>query len=73
MKDEETLKKIGEKLRKLRIQAGHKAYDKFAYTFGLDTQTVLRAETGKNITLSTLIKILNVHKMSLKEFFKDFD
>jgi transcriptional regulator with XRE-family HTH domain len=68
-----TRKKIGQKLRELRKKAGHKGYDNFAFTFELEKSTVIRAETGKNITLDTLLNILKIHKVSLKEFFEDFD
>lgn len=68
--ENEELRKIGERLRELRIAAGFTAYDKFAFTYDFDSQTILRAEQGKNITIKTLIKILNVHGISLEDFFK---
>lgn len=71
MDKELTKKKIGEKLRRLRISAGHSAYDNFAFTFELEKSTVLRAETGKNITMDTLIDLLNIHGITLGEFFQD--
>lgn len=71
MNEDYILKKMGERLRQMRINAGHTAYDKFAFTFDFDPQTILRAEQGKNITLRTLIKILDVHNVSLGEFFQD--
>jgi DNA-binding XRE family transcriptional regulator len=65
------LQKIGERLRELRIAAGFTAYDKFAFTYEFDSQTILRAEQGKNMTMKTFIKILNVHNKSLKDFFNE--
>lgn len=70
MDSEKKLIKIGQRIRDLRIKAGYTAYDKFAYDHGFDRQSILRAETGKNITLNTLMKILKVHKISLEDFFK---
>lgn len=70
MDQEKKLKKIGKRLRELRIRAGYTAYDKFAYDNDFDRQTILRAEQGKNITVITLLNILSVHKISLEEFSK---
>jgi transcriptional regulator with XRE-family HTH domain len=72
MENLETRKKIGVKLRELRKQAGFKAYDSFAFTHELEKSTVLRAETGGNIKLDTLLTLLKIHGVSLKEFFEDF-
>jgi hypothetical protein len=63
-------KQIGQKLRELRIKAGHKAYDNFAFTYELEKNTVFRAESGQNITIDTLIDLLNIHNITLEEFFK---
>lgn len=64
------LKKVGKKLKDLRVKKGYKSYEAFAWDFELNRQTVSRAETGKNISLQTLIKILKIHKITLEEFFK---
>jgi len=68
----EAKKKIGKKLRKLRMDAGFGSYSDFAFFYDLNKITVLRAEQGKNITIDTLIILLQIHNISLKEFFKDF-
>jgi hypothetical protein len=73
MDKEQTRKKIGQKLRELRIKSGHTAYDNFAFSHDLEKSTVIRAETGRNITLDTLIDLLNIHQITLKEFFEDFN
>lgn len=71
MEERETLKKIGDKLRELRIKAGYTSYETFSYDNEIQRQSVFRAEKGENITLKTLIKLLNIHNISLEEFFKD--
>jgi len=67
----DSLKAIGKKLREMRIKAGYKSYEHFAWDNDLNRQTVERAEQGKNISIKTLISILKVHKTPLNKFFED--
>lgn len=64
---------IAAKLKKLRIDAGYTSYESFANANDLDRKQYWRIEVGANITLSTLIKILEIHKISLKDFFSDIE
>lgn len=66
--------KISGKFRKLRQAAGYKSADKFAEDCGIHKCTYYRLENGRyNPTLKTIGKVLDVHKMSLKEFFSDIE
>ncbi len=69
------LKKIGDKLKKLRIKKGFSSYEKFAVEFELSRMHYWRIEEGKtNLTIRSLITILNIHKISLENFFsQSFD
>jgi transcriptional regulator with XRE-family HTH domain len=67
---EENLSKLGKKLKQLRIKAGYSSYENFAHDFDLDRKQYWRMENGANITIKTLIKILQLHDKSLKDFFK---
>lgn len=69
---ENTLAQIGSKLKELRVQKGYSSYETFALDNDLDRKQYWRMENGSNITISTLLKILQIHQISLKEFFKDF-
>jgi len=64
------LNKVGEKLRKLRIAKGYSNYENFAFDNELNRANYGRYENGANLRLSTLISILECHKMTLEEFFK---
>ncbi len=64
---------IASKLKQLRIEAGFTSYEQFANSKDLDRKQYWRIENGANITLSTLIKLLEIHKVSLKEFFIDIE
>lgn len=70
MDKQATRKRIGAKLKELRIKAGYSNYEYFAFDHGLNKQTVGRAETGKNITIDTLISLLVIFKVTPEEFFK---
>ena len=67
-----TINKIATKLKQLRISAGYTSYENFANAKDIDRKQYWRVENGSNITLNTLLKLLDFHQMSLKDFFSDF-
>jgi transcriptional regulator with XRE-family HTH domain len=61
---------IGFKLAELREQKGYSTIKDFVVTYDLPEIQYWRMEKGKsNITLKSLIKILNIHGVSVEEFF----
>jgi transcriptional regulator with XRE-family HTH domain len=62
------LESIGDGLRKLRIDRGYSNYHKLAYDMEMTHSQYGAYENGKNITINTLLRILNFHQLSLKEF-----
>lgn len=67
---EKEIKKIGTRLRNLRKKAGYSNPDKFAYDNGLNRSQYGKYEAGtSNPTIKTLITILNIHEISLSQFF----
>lgn len=71
--DEEILKMIGEKLRRLRLEKGFTSYETFAFEYDVPRMQYWRMEKGKtNITVKSLKRVLDIHNMSFSEFF-DFD
>jgi hypothetical protein len=61
---------VGEKLAELRIKKGYPTIKEFTLKHDLPEIQYWRMEKGKaNITLKSLIKILNIHKVSLQDFF----
>lgn len=68
-KNEKRLIKVGEKLRELRKEAGYKSYENFAFDNDLNRVQYGRMEKGANITLASLLKVLDVHKLTLEAFF----
>lgn len=72
MNEARELKKIGDKLKKLRIKKGFSSYEKFAIEYGLSRMHYWRIEEGKtNITIRSLITILSIHKISIEKFFAE--
>lgn len=65
--------KIAKKIRQLRIDAGYTSYESFAFDKDLPRMQYWRMEAGTNFTIETLLKILDVHNVSLKSFFSDSD
>lgn len=64
--------KIGEKLKKMRIEKGYKSYEPFAFDNEIGRHQYWRIERGANFTMESLLKILDIHKISLEDFFKGF-
>ena len=64
--------KIGEKLTKMRVDKGYKSYETFAFDNEIGRHQYWRIEKGANFTMETLLKILDIHKISLEDFFKGF-
>ncbi len=64
---------IGAHIKTLRIQKGYTSAEIFAYEHDLNRISYWRMERGCNITMNSLLRILDIHKITLSEFFKDID
>ncbi|HRS67126.1 MAG TPA: helix-turn-helix transcriptional regulator [Paludibacteraceae bacterium] len=60
---------IGNRIKRLRIDKGYSSAEIFAYEHELNRVSYWRIERGSNLTLSTLLRILDIHNLSLQEFF----
>ena len=69
---ESNIKKVAEKIRQLRIDSKYTSYENFAFENDINRVQYWRVESGKNITLKTFFRILQIHKITPEEFFKDF-
>lgn len=64
------LAKIGERLTDLRKKKGYTSHETFAYDYEMSRVQYWRIEKGKtNLTLKSLTNLLEIHGLSLKEFF----
>lgn len=65
--------KIADKIKALRIEKGYSSHENFAWDYDINRVQYWRIEKGSNITIKTLLTILDIHKVSLSDFFKDID
>ncbi|MCK8479065.1 helix-turn-helix domain-containing protein [Psychroserpens algicola] len=63
---------IAKRLERIRKEKGYTSYENFAIEHNISRMQYWRMEKGTNFTFESLLKILDAHKISLKEFFKDF-
>lgn len=69
--EEEILKEIGLRFKKLRTDEHYTSYEHFAIENDLSRMHYWKIEKGKaNITIKTLLKILTIHNCSIEDFFK---
>ena len=72
--EQKVLAQLGAKLRELRIKKGYTSHDTFAAKYKLSRLQVWKIEAGKaNITMTTLLRMLAIHKIKLRDFFKDIE
>lgn len=68
---EVTLKKLGNRIRELRISKGYSSYEYFAYDHNISRAQFGRYERGEDLRFSTLVKIIEAFNMTLEEFFSE--
>ncbi len=71
--NDQRIQKIADKIKALRIQKGYTSHENFAWDNNINRVQYWRIEKGSNITIKTLLVILDIHQISLSEFFKDMD
>lgn len=64
------LEKIGNRIKQLRLKAGYTSAEKFAYEHGIDRTQYARYERGEDMRITSLLKVVAAHGMTLQEFFK---
>ena len=65
------LKKMGNRLKQLRIEKGYTNYEYFAFEHNIGRAQYGSYENGRNIQFDTLVKLIKLHKMTIKEFFSE--
>ena len=65
-------KKIGARIRALRIKAGYSSFEDFAYEHDMASSQLGRYERGaSDMRLSTLMRILEALNVTFAEFFSE--
>lgn len=60
---------VGQEIKRIRIEAGYTSYEKFAIEHELDRKYYWSIEKGRNISLTYLKKILDIHQITFSQFF----
>ncbi len=71
IENDEYLKKLGKRIKDLRIKKGYTNYEYFAFEHNIGRAQYGKYETGGNIQFNTLVKILKALDISLKDFFSE--
>ncbi len=66
---EDQLKKLGNRIKELRIKKGYTSYENFAFEHNISRAQFGRYEQGQDIRFSTLVKVVNALGMTMNEFF----
>lgn len=67
---DQLLLEIGERLTQLRKKKGYSSHETFALDYDLPRVQYWRLEKGKaNFTIRSLVKILEIHGLTVQEFF----
>lgn len=71
--EDSRLAEIGNRVRALRKANTNLSAEDFANEKGFDRVQYSRIENGANVTMKTLLKVVDAHNITLKEFFSDLD
>lgn len=69
MEFEEAKVAIGAKIKSLRVDAGYKSYEVFAWENNISRIQYWKMEQGTNCTLKSLYRVLKIHELSFQDFF----
>lgn len=71
-KNNQDLKKLGDRLKVLRVKKGFTSLERFAFDNELSRVLYSNYENGKgNITYKNLLKVTKALNISLKDFFSE--
>ncbi len=65
------LKKLGKRIKEIRISKGYTSYEYFAYEHNISRAQFGRYERGEDLRFSTLAKIIAAFGMTFEEFFSE--
>lgn len=60
---------IGRRIKELRVEKGYTSHEFFAWENKISSAQYYRMEKGSNMTIKSLLRILDIHGMTLLEFF----
>jgi transcriptional regulator with XRE-family HTH domain len=67
----EDLKRLGERIRALRIKKGYSNYENFAYDHNIARAQYGKYENGENLRYTSLLRVIKALGVTLQEFFSE--
>lgn len=68
---QQTLKKLGQRIRAVREAKGEPNYERFAFKHNLNRTQLWRYENGEDLNFSSLLKVLKALDIPLADFFRE--
>ncbi len=68
---DDELRKLGSRIKQLRIAKGFSNYEQFAYANNIPRAQFGRYENGQDLRFSSLVKVISALDMTLQEFFSE--
>jgi transcriptional regulator with XRE-family HTH domain len=68
---EDQITNLGNRIKKLRKEKGFTNYEFFAYENRIGRSQYGKYEKGVDMQFSSILKLLEIHGMTLKEFFSE--
>ena len=68
---EAELKKLGKRIKTLRIARGFSSHELFAYTHRINRTQYGRYERGEDLRYSSLLRVIHALDMTVGEFFSE--
>lgn len=65
------LKKLGERIKSLRLKKGYTNYENFAYDNDLPRAQYGRYENGQDLRYTSFVKVVKALGVSMEEFFSE--
>ncbi len=65
------LKKLGKRIKDLRIKNGYSNYENFAFEHDIPRAQFGRYENGEDLRFTSLLKVIKAFDISVNEFFSE--
>jgi len=69
--DQDELKKLGARIKALRLEKGYTNYENFAFEHDIPRAQFGRYERGEDLRYSSLLKVIQALGVTQKEFFSE--
>jgi transcriptional regulator with XRE-family HTH domain len=68
---EKELKRLGNRIKSLRVKNGYTNYETFAYEHDIPRAQYGRYERGEDLRFSSLVKVIKALGLTVEEFFSE--